>query len=627
VTAAQYIGWAVHDLCGLDRFRSVRDEYPELLPGTRSHAASVATTRFGRWTFASLAVIGLTWYYGLGTGGLPPVLAIAAKVLLVVAGYAVMAQSVVVFGFKTADGLTHAQCMAELERMYQLVPSPGHLDVFEYYGALVLVFEQPLNPGLRDRLLGERRFTLLGRRTADLYLVELEAGTVYSTAVPWNIKKYIPALNDALGHKGEAPAPDVTEETIGQRGRATSVAFGALALIAVNAFVHLMVVVGNPQSIFLRLYRFGADNTPMVAAGEWWRLVTSIYLHMDRDHIMYNMIFLFEYARGIEPLFGAGWLLAIFVFTGICGNLLSNLFTSIGVGVGASGGIMGMGGVLVGVWLFRRDRLTLRFRSHFLVAAGLFSASIIYMGFKHGGNIGNWAHLGGFLSGLAIGSVLPFKRDGKAPWGGPWLGALAVGVSLWAAGAASLKWDWTPDVFTPVHDDALHAAFEVPEGWFTGGTKDGGWRGANGLGAETMVSNHYADVSGLLAMSHNELLNFFSTMLPDLYGDEIPDATHKISYAIADFDATKSPLGGRESLSVRFKVNVTLREVAIFDTTEEYSQAFEVVFLPHFQGYLRAAIRYPAQDADYYQPILARFKNSLTSLEEPVEYRPQAPYR
>jgi len=121
------------------------------------------------------------------------------------------------------------------------------------------------------------------------------------------------------------------------------------------------------------------------------------------------------------------------------------------------------------------------------------------------------------------------------------------------------------------------------------------------------------------------LRNYFSTLLPDLCGGEPADGRQAVTLAFRDLDAAKALLGGREGLSVRFKVNVTVREIALLDTTERSAQAFEVVLLPHFQGYLRASMRYPAEDAGYYEPILGRFKHSLTSLEQPVEYQPE-PY-
>ena len=117
------------------------------------------------------------------------------------------------------------------------------------------------------------------------------------------------------------------------------------------------------------------------------------------------------------------------------------------------------------VYLFRRDRLTMRFRGHFWGAALLFTAYQLYMGFRYGENIGNWAHLGGFLTGFAIGAVLPVRQNGKQPWLGWLWGLVAVGLSLRVAGIVVEKWEEEPQAHAWTGDELVRVGYMAPEGW------------------------------------------------------------------------------------------------------------------------------------------------------------------
>src|SRR4029077_4330762 len=70
-----------------------------------------------------------------------------------------------------------------------------------------------------------------------------------------------------------------------------------------------------------------------------FRLVTAIFLHSDFQHILYNMVFLWPFACLASDFLGRWWMVAVFVVSGICGNLLQvylNLNSTIPI-IGASG--------------------------------------------------------------------------------------------------------------------------------------------------------------------------------------------------------------------------------------------------------------------------------------------------
>lgn len=173
-----------------------------------------------------------------------------------------------------------------------------------------------------------------------------------------------------------------------------------LAVINVLCYI-LPLLLGNTEEIM----RWGAQWAPgIVDNGEWYRLLTSMFLHADFRHIANNMISLLLLGNILEPMIGRWNYLFLYVTSGIAGNLLS-LFTgglyNTTMSIGASGAIFGvMGGVLISK-IFLRDRLP-----------GLSLGWMIWMcissildGFQTEG-IDNAAHIGGFLCGIVAGLLI-----------------------------------------------------------------------------------------------------------------------------------------------------------------------------------------------------------------------------
>lgn len=157
------------------------------------------------------------------------------------------------------------------------------------------------------------------------------------------------------------------------------------------------------------LYNVGAFSAgEFVERKEYYRIFTSIFLHWDINHLVSNMIVLFYLGEVVEKHFGSVRYGIIYFVTGICGNLLSmgyELYTNAYVSsVGASGAVFGIIGallILVIIHKGRLDQITIG-RLLFMIFYSLYS------GFA-GSNINNAAHLGGFLSGMAVACILYHK--------------------------------------------------------------------------------------------------------------------------------------------------------------------------------------------------------------------------
>ncbi|MEX2320465.1 MAG: rhomboid family intramembrane serine protease, partial [Saccharospirillum sp.] len=151
----------------------------------------------------------------------------------------------------------------------------------------------------------------------------------------------------------------------------------------------------------------GGNFGPLTVDGQWWRLLTSVFLHGGLLHLIFNALVLANIGIFLEPLLGRVSFAIVYLVTGLLASLTSLMFNYGVVSVGASGAIFGMYGfflALLTTKLFKRE-----FRTTFLKNTLGFVALNIAIGFF--GPIDNAAHLGGLISGFILGYVwLPFVR-------------------------------------------------------------------------------------------------------------------------------------------------------------------------------------------------------------------------
>jgi membrane associated rhomboid family serine protease len=174
--------------------------------------------------------------------------------------------------------------------------------------------------------------------------------------------------------------------------------------ILVGVAVTIAVTVG-PSSDQGVLVRSGAMVRGLVANGEWWRLVTCIFVHVGPIHLAVNAIGLYFLGRITEELFGTARTWALFVLAGLAGSLASFLGSPAGISAGASGAIFGLlGAVFVELTLHRQRYRTAWKRGMW---GGLVVVTIaqVGVGFLYP-VIDQWAHGAGLLAGAVFGVVL-----------------------------------------------------------------------------------------------------------------------------------------------------------------------------------------------------------------------------
>lgn len=151
------------------------------------------------------------------------------------------------------------------------------------------------------------------------------------------------------------------------------------------------------------LIKLGAKYSPLIASGEYWRLLTAMFLHIGWMHLFFNAYALVAIGTDLERIVGWRRFLTVYLLSGLFGSLASYAFSP-HLSAGASGAIFGVIGALGSFFALYRERLGKWGRARlgnilFLIAINLF------FGFTNPG-IDNYGHIGGLLSGAALGLAL-----------------------------------------------------------------------------------------------------------------------------------------------------------------------------------------------------------------------------
>lgn len=176
-------------------------------------------------------------------------------------------------------------------------------------------------------------------------------------------------------------------------------------LIYINVLIYLIMVIAGLGFISFSghdLLNFGGNFKPATINGQWWRLLTNIFLHAGLMHLLSNMFGLLFVGLFIEPVLGRTKFLALYLVTGILASCTSIWWHEATISIGASGAIFGLYGLFLGLLLtkvFPPD-----FSKVFLTTTLLFVSYNLIMGL--GSGIDNSAHIGGLLSGFVIGLIL-----------------------------------------------------------------------------------------------------------------------------------------------------------------------------------------------------------------------------
>lgn len=219
----------------------------------------------------------------------------------------------------------------------------------------------------------------------------------------------------------------------------TRVIFGA----NIAVFIAMVLASGGakdfPGQVMLH---FGANYGPRTLSGDWWRLLTYMFLHGGIMHIAFNMWCLWDLGALCESLYGRWTFAAIYLITGVSAGLASVAWNPGVLSVGASGAIFGLAGALIASFYlgeFSLPKIAIRGTLRSLLVFAVFN--LVFGGLFSG--IDNAAHIGGLVSGLILGALIARL----APIPDPVRRATVIGVvalGVLAAGLGVRQWRGGP---------------------------------------------------------------------------------------------------------------------------------------------------------------------------------------
>lgn len=230
------------------------------------------------------------------------------------------------------------------------------------------------------------------------------------------------------------------------------------ALIGANVAIFVLLAsiarTINPSapSYQSALIELGAKVNALIDAGQTWRFVTPMFLHVGAFHLLVNMYSLYAIGPQVERLYGTARFLLIYLVSGVVGVAASYAYpmNKAVVSAGASGALFGLLGVLLVFGLRYRSELPGMFRQAFS-PRGLIPVLLLnlFLTFSISA-IDKGAHLGGLAAGAALGAAIPYFRPDERRASLVWriLACLAVVATLGCFAAAFKSFD--PSRIKPV---------------------------------------------------------------------------------------------------------------------------------------------------------------------------------
>lgn len=210
------------------------------------------------------------------------------------------------------------------------------------------------------------------------------------------------------------------------RSRTWSLAPVTITLVVIQVLVYLAMTLAGGSTNPAVLVRFGALQPELLRAGQWWRLITPVFVHIGFTHLLINSLTLYFLGLYIEQLFGHWRMLVIYFVSAIVGNLCSAYWLSSSLAAGASTAIFGLFGAFLMLGESFRENLAIRQLSRqFLILVLLnIGTDLLVPGIDLAG------HIGGLFAGFLMAYVVAAPKIGPVATNKRWLSAemLIVGI-------------------------------------------------------------------------------------------------------------------------------------------------------------------------------------------------------
>ena len=185
-----------------------------------------------------------------------------------------------------------------------------------------------------------------------------------------------------------------------------------IAIIAINVTIFVIDLLFWIIADVKPIENFGAQYNELVWQGEWWRMIASTFLHADFSHIAGNMVMLVLTSRILRGFYSKFQYCLIYMVAGFIGSLLTFLCMDISImSLGASGAIMGIGGVLCYRMFLGKNSKYFRRTANCITIIAIVGYNLV-VGLTMP-DINNWAHFGGFITGFAMAWLIELIQKRK----------------------------------------------------------------------------------------------------------------------------------------------------------------------------------------------------------------------
>ena len=175
-------------------------------------------------------------------------------------------------------------------------------------------------------------------------------------------------------------------------------------MISIILMIHLIIFIFTsvPYLDDLEWFEYLAGNNEMILAGEYWRLITPIFVHLGFSHILFNSFSLIIFAPALERTLGSFTFIIVYLAAGIAANIATLLiqpayFTH----VGASGAIFGLFGIYLAFVFFKKGLIHSN-DQQIIIPIAVVSVIMTFLQ----PNINITGHIFGLISGILIGKIL-----------------------------------------------------------------------------------------------------------------------------------------------------------------------------------------------------------------------------
>jgi len=259
--------------------------------------------------------------------------------------------------------------------------------------------------GARERLGEAAKRSGRNKRVRELAEQRLDAVDEPGVAGPHAFPTAVLELADRLAALATAEPEPGTASSAQMasvlRGRAVITLSLVAANVVVMGLAWALTGANDSMSTLVR----GGNLLAGVDVGEWWRMPTSMFLHVGLLHLFLNMYGLWVLGRFVEQIFGSTRFFAIYMIAGIVGAVASHLFSAAPVSVGASGAVLGLAGALLAELGLQREHYPRRWRNGLFRILLVLTAANVAIGFAYPA-IDQGAHLGGLIAGAVVAACL-----------------------------------------------------------------------------------------------------------------------------------------------------------------------------------------------------------------------------